>query len=327
MLQPSYVPELWPLSLFEEGHTGVALFMTLSGFIFYSLARRSRIAYGEFIRNRLLRIAPLFLLWTLLLFHRDGGDPVKLFVSVAGLLNQGAVPGVGWSIIVEFQFYVAFPFLLAFTQRQGPSYLVRLLLVAIGLRALMWCLHDTVQPLAYWTIFGRVDQFLLGMLASELYHRRRSWLAHPLVLISLVGAWTALYHRFNVLGGYSNFGGVEPTHSSVWIYLPTGEGLFYGLITASYLSQRWTLPAWLDRALAWTGTLSFSIYLNHMLVIDVTYKLMKRMQWVPAYTAEGAFAFGLFACLLTVLASAATYNVIERPFLALRRSYLLPLPD
>ncbi len=49
------------LGLIKEGHTGVGLFFTLSGFLFMLIALNTQhIIYSEFIRNRFLRIFPLF---------------------------------------------------------------------------------------------------------------------------------------------------------------------------------------------------------------------------------------------------------------------------
>lgn len=53
------VPAFCPLSFTQEGHTGVVLFMMQSDFIFQTLYRNREVNYFEFIRNRLLRIAPL----------------------------------------------------------------------------------------------------------------------------------------------------------------------------------------------------------------------------------------------------------------------------
>lgn len=44
------VPSFFPLSLFEEGHTGVSFFLTLSGFILAALCTDRTVLYGAFIR-------------------------------------------------------------------------------------------------------------------------------------------------------------------------------------------------------------------------------------------------------------------------------------
>jgi peptidoglycan/LPS O-acetylase OafA/YrhL len=316
----AYVPRFWPLSIFEEGHTGVALFMTLSGFIFQAICRNRQIIYFEFLRNRILRIAPLFLVWTLFLFYTGDTDPSKLFVAILSLLNRDAVPGAGWTIIVEFQFYVIFPFLVVFTRKYGIRYLVGLLLLAILFRSGVWYAQGTVQSLAYWTIFGRFDQFLLGMIGCELYFRRPHWFAQGSLLLATVVLWLWLYHRFNRLGGFYNIG-TYPTKSLIWVFLPSVEGLFYAVITASYLGLNKTLPRFLDKSLAWLGSLSYSFYLNHLFVIDVSYKICTALEWkVTRFTDALIFALLIVFPPLVVI-SAATYYLIELPFLSLRRRY------
>jgi len=54
-----YVPAIFPLALLDEGHTGVALFMTLSGYLFAKLLDGKTIDYAAFLWNRALRLFPL----------------------------------------------------------------------------------------------------------------------------------------------------------------------------------------------------------------------------------------------------------------------------
>ncbi|MBN9462316.1 MAG: acyltransferase [Burkholderiales bacterium] len=317
----SYVPTFWPLSILEEGHTGVALFMTLSGFIFHALCRNRKIIYLEFIRNRILRIAPLFLVWTLYLFYTENIDPTKLAVAMLALLNRDVVPGVGWTIIVEFQFYLIFPFLLSFSLRYGIRYLIALVVLAMLFRLGTWYTQGSVQVLAYWTIFGRIDQFLMGMIGSELFFRYPRQIGRLRVLISLLVAWIVLYQRFNSLGGFYNHSGY-PSPSSIWVYFPTLEGIFYSLIAASYMALDRKIPRLVDKCLSWLGTLSFSFYLNHLLVIAVCLKLCADVGWsVKGFEQGLLFCFLVVLPCLTVL-SAFTYRLIELPFLAMRRNYL-----
>ena len=319
----SNVPRVFLLSIFEEGHTGVALFLTLSGFIFMSLCDGHEVAYGPFIRNRLLRVAPLLLTWTLYFFYTMGLPPERLLASTLGLLNgQGSFPGVGWTVLVEFQLYLIFPFLLTFSQRRGTRYLVGLLATMLVLRVVFWLQGADIMALSFTTVFGRIDQFLLGMLGYHLHRRHGRRLGHPLVLAAVTLAWLGIFHQFNRQGGY-----YDTTMPTVWIYLPTLEGAFYALITVSYLNLPITIPRAIDRPLAWLGTISYSFYLNHAVIIDIVVKAaQKRGVVFSTMTPILVMAFGV-AFPATVALSALTYTFIEKPFLGLRGHYLRPLPE
>jgi peptidoglycan/LPS O-acetylase OafA/YrhL len=318
----SNVPNFMPLSLLEEGHTGVSLFMTLSGFIFYTLCRGKRIVYGEFLRNRLLRIAPLFVVWMLFYVYTMNLDVVKIAVATFALLNNGAAPGVTWTVIVECQFYLLFPFLMAFAMERGIRYLLGLVALLVLIRTSVWYTEGSVQALAYVTLFGRLDQFLLGMVASELWFRHRHALGRVWVLALVVLAWVVVYHRFNQMGGYWNNGGY-PSPSPVWIVLPTLEGLFYGLIIASYLAMRLPVPRLLDAGLARLGTYSYSFYLNHLVIVTACARICTQLGWKMNGMTDGLIFTFAVALPVLALVSAFTYHLIEAPFLELRRPYLV----
>ncbi|NKX16184.1 hypothetical protein HGG75_10640 [Ochrobactrum pseudogrignonense] len=80
--------------------------------------------------------------------------------------------GQTWSIVIEFQFYLIFPFLTLVLARDGIQRIVLLVIVLILLRAALWGLDHDVNHLGYWTLLGRGDQFLIGMLAGYAY---RNW--------------------------------------------------------------------------------------------------------------------------------------------------------
>lgn len=53
------LPAFPSFSVLEEGWTGVALFMTLSGYLFARIIGDSSIHYLPFLWNRLVRLGPL----------------------------------------------------------------------------------------------------------------------------------------------------------------------------------------------------------------------------------------------------------------------------
>jgi peptidoglycan/LPS O-acetylase OafA/YrhL len=194
-----------------------------------------------------LRIAPLFVAWTLIYFYTSEIDPTKLFIAIVGLLNKGTVPGVGWTIIVEFQFYLLFPLLLFFTQRHGLRYLGSLVALAIFLRWSVWYTTGTVQDLAYSTIFGRIDQFVLCMISGEMAARYKPLFRSRALLIALILTGAALMHWFDRAGGFFDNGGYPS------IYWPKIEGYLFALIVASYLGTPILMPSSVDKILARSG--------------------------------------------------------------------------
>ena len=316
----SYVPSFWPLSIFNEGHTGVALFMTLSGFIFQALVGNQNINSAQFYLNRLLRIAPLFLVWTFILFWTQNIDSTKIFLSIFSLLNKPNVLGNGWAIVVEFQFYLIFPFLILFTRSRGIHFLFGIVFLALLLRTGIWVTKGTVQEIAYWSIFGRIDNFLLGMICCYLYRLNSKIIRNPLFLCMLVIVLICFYRWFNLMGGYNSDHG--QSKSLIWVFMPTIEGALYGLIMASYLSISLCLPKLLDRLFAWLGCLSFSLYMNHAFVISIAQKVLIDNK-IELTGYAGGCIFFIIVMIIVVPISALTYYLIEEPFLKMRKVYLM----
>ena len=93
MIPGAHLPDLRsgnPLvSLVDEGHSGVALFMVVSGFIFTVIAGAREVHYGGFLRNRIIRIYPLFVFAVFL----------QLFISTYNdHRNYGLLQVLAWLI-------------------------------------------------------------------------------------------------------------------------------------------------------------------------------------------------------------------------------------
>lgn len=54
-------PAIFPIAIFDEGHTGVSLFMVLSGYLFAKLLDGKDVDYLPFFWNRALRLLPLLI--------------------------------------------------------------------------------------------------------------------------------------------------------------------------------------------------------------------------------------------------------------------------
>ncbi|MEO5723646.1 MAG: acyltransferase [Ilumatobacteraceae bacterium] len=326
---------LWPLAgnplaaLIYEGHTAVALFMVLSGFIFTYGALDREVHYRPFIKNRLLRIAPMYLLvltvaiyTTPKAYSLSGVLPYLTLHATPPLAvaDLGAFGALLWTISVEFTFYLIFPFLIRFLRTSGPLYLLGLLAVMNALRLVSAGLNATnIRDLAYWTILGRLDQFVVGMLVGWVVVRR------PVVLGRLARGGVLLAAGAALLIGifvYNRNGGWLATAAwkSVW---PLIEGLLWGSLVWAYLqaSARWT--GRVGRTAAWSGVISYSAYLLHYALVVLIAKHTPHLADDPLRNALLVTALVIIPA--TAALSTLTYLVIERPFMQMRVRYLTNL--
>jgi peptidoglycan/LPS O-acetylase OafA/YrhL len=315
------------LSLIDHGHTGVSIFMVLSGFIFTVISYNKHISYGKFILNRILRIYPLYLFVMMLeLYLRRSQYNILSVLSFMLPFNHlgggltGLISPAMWTVAVEFQFYLIFPFLMIFLSRYGGRYLlgfVGLLLIARGLAYLQ---RGSVMDLSYGSIFGRLDQLIIGMAAGVVYRRNPQRFRNPLWLV--LGATIALtYHQlFESFGGLSDF---VNDRSAYWVFWPDAEGLSWAAFILPYLQCSISYGAWLEGTLAKLGKYSFSIYALHGLVLVGIGAIAN-----PSFTASATYnglIYGMVIILpATIALSALSYRIIEEPFLSMRVRYSGP---
>jgi peptidoglycan/LPS O-acetylase OafA/YrhL len=308
----------FPFALFDEGHTGVALFMTLSGYLFAKLVGDHRIDFGNFLWSRAVRLGPLLIVviaaWCAIEWL--AGSPLPLSDIVGGFVFP-TWPRGAWSISIELQFYLLFPLLLFLFRRHGPFVLIAVVAGALLLRFDWWRTYGEAQHIAFWTIAGRIDQFVIGMLFALVPIERK--LLRIVAGVSLAG-FLLLWNEFDRAGGFYHFNGT-PSHSPLWIVIPTVEAITYGSLIAFYDGSSWRLPAFIGRPLAKVGEWSYSIYLLHFFPII----LMRNVFWGRVGSADN-FYLALIAATLAFIAflpvAGLSYTYFEKRFLAYRRHYL-----
>ena len=331
---PATVVPSWTwLSLIEEGHTGVSLFCVISGFIFGWLYYGRSIVLRQFARNRALRILPIFLLWLALAYVTSTWEPAAFMVIVFTTLARYQLPsyaGPGWSILVEMQFYALFPFLISFAARYGMRYLLGLLCFFVSLRFFVWADRGYVQDIAYWTLFGRIDQFLCGMLGGiavrqPLLHERCKQAAPWMVTIGL-SVLAGVYAHFNQHGGWQAYGNDYPSRSFLWVVLPAIEGTCYATVAVGYVTLARGLPGrHVAGALSYLGRISYSLYACHGAVLLTVIKNTPNSLRPASWETSLALFFGV-GLPAVVLFGTASYFLIERPFLEMRGSAVRRAP-
>lgn len=309
-----YVPS-FPFSLLEEGHAGVALFMTLSGYLFAKLLDGQTVDYRAFILNRALRLLPLLLfvvaiVGALHVWH--GANVAAYLVRVSKGVLLPTLPNGGWSITAEFHFYLVLPLLLWMARRSKFLPLV-VIAAALYVRTLLLLENTSVHRASYLTIIGRIDQFVLGIVIFQFRHHfaRRHWIAALTLAL-----FAAFYQTFNLQGGLHDHP-FFPSINRIWLIMPTVEGLAYATLIAWYDTSFAPANAGLSRFIGKIGEYSYSIYLLHFFLVFEMALAVGVANWYVM------LALSVPAFFLMVPVAYLSYRFIESPFLKLRRPYIL----
>ncbi|WP_293932392.1 acyltransferase [Iodobacter sp.] len=311
----------WPmLALLTEGHMGVGLFFTLSGYLFMKIACAGNIDYRRFIFNRFLRIFPLFLLVFFLAISlgRDRFQPqdlIYLFISNIGkpATSDYFVTGAAWTISIEFTFYLIFPFLALFIRQQGLIYIARLLLILLLLKLCVLNLAEHPAHVMQSTLIGRLDQFLIGMGLATLSPSPYFKKIYPLIMaIFAIMAISIIRSKYTMLFD-------SASRSILLAFWYSIEALTWGLLIYSYANTQWRLPLFIEKSLAFIGQRSYSLYLLHAIILYLLNTYLPNSIELPLAIL---FAKIILALALSCLLADLSWRSIELPFLNLRQHYV-----
>jgi peptidoglycan/LPS O-acetylase OafA/YrhL len=344
--------------IFGWGWTGVDIFFVLSGFlitgILYDSQNKVR-RYRDFYIRRTLRIFPLYyFIWAVVLllapfvhwqwnlrwalwpaylgntarffFLHQPGDPYRFDKLTFGapISSRFGYPvhlyiGHFWSLCVEEQFYLIWPFVVYQVRRRET--LIKICLAVIVLSPILRAvLSFTLSPqllrmeLFYRCLPTRLDALLIGGLIAlclrgpeEVMVRR---LRRPLLMAS-AALFVALYLVATKLlalpldGAASNWVGV---------FGFTLIDLFAAALILECIHQGSLLGA----ALRWKplralGIISYGFYIYHDLLHDFYSDAAHRISPHHAYPLTLLIAF-----TSTLLIAALSYRLLERPLLQLK---------
>lgn len=337
-----YAKPVNPLSVFVvDGHTGVALFLTLSGFLFARICRKGSFSAKNFYLNRILRIYPLFVLILMLsIFWGNAPNPwPSLVASLLTLQNTPQALHIDlnshlWTLSCELQFYLLFPILLwLFRCQHGISLLVLFMGIDIFALLFVWLQDGQALSVAYGTTVGRINQCVVGMILGFTLEKYESRLRNPLCLFLSLCALSGLLVALHSVGGT-----VLGQRHPIWIVYPTLEAIAWAGVIATYVSCSTQLPKWLSRTVAAGGALSYSLYVWHFYFCVVLYRnavpllldkqhniawLISVQEWLISHPFFTSVLFPLVVVFpATLLVSIVTYNCVEVPFFNLRQRYI-----
>ena len=334
-------PASGPLARFatvaELGWVGVDLFFVISGFLITGIlidTRDDPAYFKNFFARRVLRIFPLYYayvaaVFVLLPMHEKGpyfqtpfiqesGSPLFYFLYLANVPEAffgRDVPkllGMLWSLAIEEQFYLSFPFLARISRRKLVYVLLAMVVFAPLVRlatALAFPANERVQ---YVATFCRVDVIALGCLlgvavrSPRVIPRLRTVSHYLLIAFGLVfAAAFALkgLDRDSLFGRTLGYSIVAFTFASVVLFTVLSRGL---TIVAPL-----RIPA-----LMYLGKICYGLYMLHRLCAFLAGEVVERAHL--AIAPDGAAMIAVEIALSAIVASVSWY-AFEKPLLRFKR--------
>jgi len=301
---------------------GVSLFFVLSGFLITLLMLREHEATGtvslkRFYARRALRIFPAYYVFLAvafgwMAFHGDAVPGALVLVSVFYVLNYAQASGSFrqtpvshcWSLAIEEQFYLLWPFMLrtAWRRQMPVRALIAGVIVAICIWRTILAAADVGRGYYYFAFDTRFDTLLIGcalaVCARDEWTQRAARVVSfgplaPLVTLGLlVLAQIMPYDLFRLTLGNS----VEALLLAVL--------LVQGLMLHQHALWRWL--NW--PVVRYLGTISYPLYLYHQLSGPIVDSL-GQPRWAVHLMLQ---------VVLAVALAVTSYHVVEQPFLRLK---------
>jgi peptidoglycan/LPS O-acetylase OafA/YrhL len=340
-------PNLWGTMLCDNiGHKGRIIFFVLSGFLITYLfmaeiKKTGTLNLQKFHTRRALRVWPVYIFTVLFAFlilprytniyHYSGegfndqlydGYWIKFSVVLLMMANFARFlfdPVLGatqlWSIAVQEQFYLVWPFLTRFFKKYFLNFVVIFIVFKVSMEILMKVYFDnySVFPnsiisaaklatmIKWWDIFA-VDQLAIGALCAYLFINKKEKILNLIynrVFVSLIIV-IYIYLFFIKVDFYG--------HTFV-------EGLIAAVLMMN-ISTNAKFPVKLENKLFnYLGNISYGIYLFHNICIISILNLL------IYYTnfAGNVFLFNLIlyagSIVITLVVSGLSYKYVENYFL------------
>jgi peptidoglycan/LPS O-acetylase OafA/YrhL len=339
----------------DHGWTGVQLFFVLSGFLITGILLDSRYAknyFSAFYARRTLRIFPLyfgvlfvaFIVLPVLgaappIIIQDQPNQLWLWTYTANWGSNLGHPSVAfphfWSLAVEEQFYLVWPFLI---RRQTPSqcfrFCIAVAVVSLVVRTVLVAM-DAPALVIYQNSFCRMDALAMGGAAAAAFR------------VPGIGARLAGMHRRIFLGSAAV--AVVGLIVTGGFWYDTTVGATIGYTIAALMFALWLTAAasadtanavepsigspWWARAmrvapLRAVGKVSYAMYvfqypLNHYVGRPIA--SAAGLDFAHSVVASIAYTAVLVAVIF--VAALASWHLFEKRFLDLKRHFVPSLPQ
>jgi exopolysaccharide production protein ExoZ len=295
-----------PLNIHLVAYSGVDIFFVISGFIISTVATRHEANSWIFLAKRAGRIFPVY--WIVLAVSVVAsrwivvGDPwvpkmphlpATDYLFLLTLANRFAPQA--WSMAYEIYFYAWIGLILLVSPRRLWVVLGILMLCQVGIVTHVALAGRDPDAAVYTS--SMVLQFGLGCAVAWACDRGLHRFAMPALVLGFAGfvagaAWTAQ-------------SGLLPGLPRTVTFGLGSAALLYALVSYE-VAERFILPRFMHAL----GNISYSIYLWHMLILTIFYRLLPREAFATSWSRN---IFGA-VCVLTIIGvSFLSYHVVEAP--------------
>jgi peptidoglycan/LPS O-acetylase OafA/YrhL len=302
----SHLP-LIVLNIFANGHSAVALFFVMSGFVlsFKYFQQKSNPDYLPFLVQRGFRLYPVF--WAVLLVtilcQITELPPLQSIFSEASLLVEPSTKLLifpAWSLFVEMKYSIIIPLLIVAMRQQaiyGLGFVGFLLLISQN----FWGLHFVAgMYLAYYypqilqiklITWQKITLFVLGAL---LYVTENILMLCKLPVANLHDFYMEHYTLIAVLSGLG---------SLILIFLVLKERFLQQLLGHRYIT--------------YLGTISYSMYIVHIVVqLQIFDRLFGVfLPFIKSHLLTHCIVYYGLSVPFTILVSHFLYHYVEMPFI------------
>lgn len=322
---------------------GVELFFVLSGFLITYLLLKEQHETGRvkirwFYVRRILRIWPIYFLTVLLGFlvipHLKG-VPLALtftfenfkfyllflvnFALIKGLLATPVLT-VLWSVSIEEQFYLVWPWLVKYVHSRAlPVVLLGIILFSLGFKYV----HAENYAIFHYHTLSAMSYLATGSLAAYLAHNSALFVG---LLRNLSKAWIVGLYALG-LGLYlvHSYGSALGAFQRLFqTLISLALGLFYAfvILEQNYSSQSWYKMGRFELATR-LGKYTYALYSLHLYPIFLTVYAFQLMHWHHDASVNGVvfileFCVALLAALYVCRLS---YRYFEKYFLDLKKHF------
>lgn len=347
--EPALAVDRWVGRVIGIGWSGVDLFFVLSGFLITGILYDTKGSVGwlrVFYARRFLRLAPvfyLFLLFVLVVVPHVGFINAVAFVPElrdiqwwmwSYTINIGAsvkpfgaeltwAYGPFWSLAVEEQFYLVWPFaVLALPRRPLMGLCCAMIVVALAIRvALTAGLYDNVfdTNAAEVLMPARMDTLAVGALIALAAHgTEMRWLLRAAPFVA------ALSGAYLVAAFIKNDGLAYGTTDVDRLGFTAIAFLFGALLIVTLHARKESLMfrALTVGSLRLFGKYSYAMYVFHLLTALVLARTFALNHWTPIVFESRIpvnVAFSIVATATTFALAWVSWQVIEQPVLRLKR--------